>query len=1015
MAYLQPPLTIISSDNNDHAKLSSSTTSARHQHSKSSVESFRLPAATWFDEDQTHFVALEERIADPYESRRTSFTSGSLISGFESLITNTTDPDEEESSAEFEVVRYQAFGLPRQNISKVNSNSSSEQRYHPFEDYNILDGGDDMSDDNSQEDLDTSHKTNNLSAFESAAKKAAKEHKNKSLVTEIAVSFQLPSSLANVENREEQSTSGNTDDNTTTDDDTTVMLARRIPILAKFSPMVNGVRYLALQYTPTMIRIAAVEGGQHHNTDKHWTIDISLDPNPIASSPKGLANFDLGSSMTFFNKSRDKENEGIITGTTTIIGGGIIWCKRANNVLDLIVVTTTSVLLYSINNEQMTKTQVVVLEHPSASFWYEPQSKTLVVGSYTSNLPRNLSESISEGMISSENMGRGNASSPTVSFPIAVMSMKTLFFRGDSPTFQTLPTFAVGTLREKTVEDKGKTPSPQARDGSDNVTSDDRSNVEENIIFPTEVSLFNFYGSIYCVEIGSLGNGHGIGLTELDNDSSCIRVRQHKIENLPMNSESVSVGAIDNLLCIISRENKVTHFIDVADIFSDDRRVPHESIKVSELAEGDVSIYDEKISFLAPSYFLNTEDQGLLYQVGISLPLVVKSAPPTACIIPFLLRRKSSKDTIRSFVMERFSAAIEARDLSSLRQWLGVITKQYASNARAAKWDYESTISLLSKSSLVGLDRTADVNTASTVGEVMLPDSSCVETVTQTEMLQMILLPHAMAAVNDRNSEKLRFVSTLSVHYLIELERLFLIPCVALEMLVITLLLKAGEQDELASFLSARETQRTITRRRRQLDLPTNNRLYSENPGAAAFAETLFLIATNSETEPPSSIKKQLISLATVILIECGSTSVAVKCLLTADQISEAIALCSKRSKANKDTAEAKSMGSQAKDFFRVAAKTAKGQKESDRCKSFYHLHCFLKQYDPTCFSLDKRKVKVSRMEDKNKSAFRKDISTVIVEQSVLAHEIRFPDELFSSPQYCRKFRSMFGYAESVK
>ncbi|KAK1738987.1 hypothetical protein QTG54_010303 [Skeletonema marinoi] len=177
-------------------------------------------------------------------------------------------------------------------------------------------------------------------------------------------------------------------------------------------------------------------------------------------------------------------------------------------------------------------------------------------------------------------MGRGNASSPTVSFPIAVMSMKTLFFRGDSPTFQTLPTFAVGTLREKTLQDKGKTPSPQARDGSDNVTSDDRSNVEENIIFPTEVSLFNFYGSIYCVEIGSLGNGHGIGLTELDNDSSCIRVRQHKIENLSMNSESVSVGAIDNLLCIISRENKVTHFIDVADIFSDDRRVPHESIKL---------------------------------------------------------------------------------------------------------------------------------------------------------------------------------------------------------------------------------------------------------------------------------------------------------------------------------------------------------------------------------------------------------------------------------------------------
>ena len=758
-----------------------------------------------------------------------------------------------------------------------------------------------------------------------------------------------------------------------------------------------------------MIRIATVEGTQQENEKKHWTIDISLDSNPVASSSKQLPNFRQVSSMNIFNKG--KENEGIITGTTTIIGGGIIWCKRMNNVLDLIVVTTTSVLLYSINNEQMTKTQVVVLEEgpTTASFWYESQSKTLVVGSYTSNLSRSLSESISEGMISSENMGRGNASSPTVSFPIAVMSMKTLFFKGDSPTFQTLPTFAVGTLREKTVKDKSDMSSQQARDGSDNVTSDDRSTaVEENVIFPTEVSLFNLYGSIYCVEIGSLGNGHGIGLTELDSDSSCIRVRQHKIENLSMNAESVSVGAIDNLLCIIARDDKVTHFIDVADIFSDDRRVPRESIKVSELTEGDLSIYDEKISFLAPSYFLNTDDQGLLYQVGISLPLVVKSAPPTACIIPFLLRRKAPKDTIRRFVMERFAALIEARDLATLKHWLAVITKQYATNETAAKWDYESTVSLLSKSALIGLDRTAEIDKMSTVGEVMLPDSSCVETLTQTEMLQLILLPHAMAAEKEGSSEKLRFVSSLSVHYLIELERRFQTVCVALQMLVITLLLKVGEIDELASFLSACLTQRTITKRRRQLDLPTTNRLYSENPGAAAFGETLFLIATNSETKPPSPIKKQLISLATTILTECGATSVAVKCLLNAGQINDAIAICSKRSKSHKDADEVKGIGSQPKDFFRVAAKAAKGQKESDRCKSFYHLHFFLKQYDPTCFSLDKRKVKVHRIGDKTRSSFRKDISTVVVEQSVLAHEIRFPDELFSSPQYCRKLRSMY-------
>ncbi len=151
---------------------------------------------------------------------------------------------------DFEVVRYQAFGLPRQNGGKVKNNYTASIRsrgLHPLEDY-ILD--DDISGDgDSQDDLDTSQRTNNLSAFESAAKKAAKERKNKSRVTEIAVSFHLPTSLANVESREEQSTSGNTE--ITEDDMSTVMLTRRIPILAKFSPMVNGVRYLALQYTPT--------------------------------------------------------------------------------------------------------------------------------------------------------------------------------------------------------------------------------------------------------------------------------------------------------------------------------------------------------------------------------------------------------------------------------------------------------------------------------------------------------------------------------------------------------------------------------------------------------------------------------------------------------------------------------------------------------------------------------------------------------------------------------------------
>lgn len=310
-----------------------------------------------------------------------------------------------------------------------------------------------------------------------------------------------------------------------------------------------------------MIRIATVEGGgggrqQNCDEKRHWTIDLSFDANPVASSSKQLPNFRMETSRSKFT-NKVKENEGIIIGTTTIIGGGIIWCKRTNNVLDLIVVTTTSVILYSVNNGEMTKTQVVMQEDSAASFWYESKSKTLVVGSYTSNLPRNLSESISEGMISSENIigrsGGNSSSSPTVTFPIAVLSMKTLFFEGDSPTFQTLPTFAVGTLREKSIEkgvenEHNYSPSQQqhARDGSDNI-SDDRSTGEENIILPSEISLFNLYGSIYCIEIGSLGNGHGIGLTELDSGSSCIRVRQHV--RIPFRFNALSVSHLHVIHC----------------------------------------------------------------------------------------------------------------------------------------------------------------------------------------------------------------------------------------------------------------------------------------------------------------------------------------------------------------------------------------------------------------------------------------------------------------------------------
>ena len=64
-----------------------------------------------------------------------------------------------------------------------------------------------------------------------------------------------------------------------------------------------------------------------------------------------------------------------------------------------------------------------------------------------------------------------------------------------------------------------------------------------------------------------------------------------------IHAESTSVGVIDNLLCVFSKEDKVTLLLDVADVFSDDKRVFREGISVSDSGENEgcgVSIHDER-------------------------------------------------------------------------------------------------------------------------------------------------------------------------------------------------------------------------------------------------------------------------------------------------------------------------------------------------------------------------------------------------------------------------------------
>ena len=269
----------------------------------------------------------------------------------------------------------------------------------------------------------------NLEKESDAAEKAVSG--TDTLVTELSAAFPLPRELSTSSMETEQSQS------------------RRVPLLAKFSESVDGVRFLALQYTPTMVRIVNIQNPESSSDEysKHWTVDLSCDINPVPCAPHHLPSFSEGKELN-----------------TTIIGGGVIWCCGTNNSLNLILITTTAVIIYEMNLLTRNLRQSRIYPHQTAtSFWFEATSRVLVIGSYKSNYVDNNR------------------------FPDIVMDMKTLFFTDDG-SIEILPAFVVGSLRERDIESIN--------------AADDQST---NIVMPNDLSLVCLHGDVFFVELGSLG------------------------------------------------------------------------------------------------------------------------------------------------------------------------------------------------------------------------------------------------------------------------------------------------------------------------------------------------------------------------------------------------------------------------------------------------------------------------------------------------------------------------------
>lgn len=869
------------------------------------------------------------------------------------------------------------------------------------------------------------------------------------------MSFPLPASLANEEaGAATASVAGSDVDGSTFSGGET----RRIPILAKFSQkLTNGLRFLAMQYSSTLVRIATVEDANNEKaseqdktpktfikrlsnpkltmaskeegertSENHWTIDLSNNnAKPSASKPECLP-----------SNLSDQEKD------TAIVGGGVLWnaCStdgKGNEFtsLDLVLVTTTSVITYRLEVTKGAHNFVKSQTYPhdlAACFWHEPRTRTLMVGSYKVH-------------------ELGSESEPRSS----VMEMKTMFLPskvGESP--KQFPSFLVGALRQIQESSNARAEPTNVFDHSESMSDIQ----DEKMVLPSEVSLLNFYGSVYCIELGSLGEGQGICLTKIDKEKGAIQVRQQvsklrtdifstsqsnrrmspkspqqifdEIKGKDVESMDVTVGELDNLLAIFVKSDKMVFFLDVDDIFADTQLFPEPFACHQSGGDSDDGHQIHDLSFLPPHYCLDTSGNGSLYKVRLSMRILLDSIPPTACVVPLLLRREAaSLKSVRVHIMNRFMALIREGDMTSLKNWLEILVDQYKDIDVALDFDKrqdEESAVLLSKSTLLELNQIDDQKLIA--AQLRTPETTR-RVLTQTELLHLILIPASMAAVKEGHNERLRFMSSLTNHYLVLLERKRLSPCPALRCLVITLLWRTGQDAALRSILSALTTRLTIGKRKKQLSLSDDSCPESVE---SELARSLFLVATSDpfsdKGEGPSracpnicmhqlntstqaifttcreSIQEQLITYSISSLLGNGSTLAAARCLLLAGRLNEAISLCTK---AKLKTKGAKGEtccieGLRSKDFVLAAFAHARELPSvSDRCKAFYHLYQFVRYtWDPTSFELETREV-------------QEDVSLVSLEQSTLAHDCgRFPDELFGA--HAARVKSLFGYSPLI-
>ena len=166
------------------------------------------------------------------------------------------------------------------------------------------------------------------------------------------------------------------------------------------------------------------------------------------------------------------------------------------------------------------------------------------------------------------------------------------------------------------------------------------------------------------------------------------------------------------------------------------------------------------------------------------------SLPISLRVIPFLARRKPSM--MNSIIaLERLANLIEMMDQNALHQssWLDDVLEAYSAHSdRLITLDLNASQSLLLRCALISPQ--GKLSSSIQCLRVSLHNHDLV--LTQTDVVEKVLLPKAEEALLQSDSARLEFVCNVSIRYMESLEREYIEVCAALECLILSLLWRLG-------------------------------------------------------------------------------------------------------------------------------------------------------------------------------------------------------------------------------